>query len=115
MPEHVHMLISEPEKGNPSDALRTLKQRMSIAMSPRFKKKSKTQPAVLKEITPTLWQPRFYDFNVRTGRKVQEKLDYMHANPVKRKLVDHCRDWPWSSWSQYEDGGKDLIRIDSLV
>jgi putative transposase len=69
----------------------------------------------MKEFTPALWQPRFYDFNVYTGRKAMEKLNYMHANPLKRKLVNHCGDWPWSSWSHYEAGEKGLIRIDTLV
>ncbi len=33
---------------------------------------------------PGLWQPRFYDFNVYSAKKIREKLEYMHANPVKR-------------------------------
>jgi hypothetical protein len=45
---------------------------------------------------------------------VREKLEYMHANPVKRKLVQHPKDWPWSSWSHYENG-KGLIAIDSAA
>jgi len=32
---------------------------------------------------------------------------------VKRKLVAHPRDWPWSSWSHYEQGQNGLISIDS--
>ncbi len=58
------------------------------------------------------WQRRFYDFNVWSARKVKEKLDYMHANPVKRKLVLDPKDWPWSSWSFYEKGEGGLIAID---
>jgi hypothetical protein len=37
------------------------------------------------------WQTRFYDFNVWSRDKEREKLDYMHANPSKNKLVDHPR------------------------
>jgi putative transposase len=64
--------------------------------------------------SPAFWQRRFYDFNVWSNRKVQEKLDYMHRNPVQRKLVSHPKDWPWSSWSHYEKGELGLIRIDKL-
>jgi hypothetical protein len=60
------------------------------------------------------WQRRFYDFNVWSADKLREKLEYMHANPVKRKRVLHPRDWPWSSWSHYAKGEKGLIRIDSV-
>jgi hypothetical protein len=63
--------------------------------------------------SPAFWQRRFHDFNVWSERKVREKLDYMHRNPVQRKLVSHPKDWPWSSWGHYERG-EGLIRIDIL-
>jgi hypothetical protein len=59
------------------------------------------------------WQRRFYDFNVWSEKKLKEKLEYMHANPVQRKLVQHPRDWPWSSWAHYAGRGESNIRIDS--
>jgi hypothetical protein len=58
------------------------------------------------------WQARFHDFNVYSLRKKKEKLNYMHANPVKRGLVKDAKDWPWSSWSFYRGGEAGLIRID---
>ena len=58
------------------------------------------------------WQARFYDFNVYSERKRVEKLDYMHANPITRKLVSHPKDWPWSSWGFYSQAGKVLIPMD---
>ena len=58
------------------------------------------------------WQARFYDFNVYSRGKVNEKLNYMHANPVIRRLVKHPRDWRWSSWGFYFGGGTGLVAID---
>jgi len=63
---------------------------------------------------PQFWQRRFYDFNVWTLKKKTEKLGYMHMNPVKRGLVTHPRDWPWSSYSFYEGEGEILIVIDPV-
>jgi REP element-mobilizing transposase RayT len=60
------------------------------------------------------WQRRFYDFNVWSLKKRVEKLHYMHMNPLKRKLVDHPRDWPWSSFSFYSDPKQGLIRVDPV-
>ena len=60
------------------------------------------------------WQRRFYDFNVWSEKKLKEKLEYMHANPVQRKLVEHPKDWPWSSWANYAGRGERKIRIDSV-
>ena len=71
MPEHVHLLLSEPEKGVLSKAIQALK--LSVAVQ------SKERP---------FWQARYYDFNVFTQRKHVEKLKYMHRNPVTRAPSD---------------------------
>jgi putative transposase len=60
------------------------------------------------------WQKRFYDFNVWSSEKKKEKLNYIHANPVQRKLVAHPEEWPWSSWSFYASGDCGLLRIDPI-
>jgi len=103
MPEHVHLLIGEPRKGTPSIVLQALKQSVSREMR---RKRRKVSPAQLSlqfsdrvaELR-RFWQSRFYDFNVWSARKRKEKLEYRHRNPVTRKLVEHPKDWPWSSWS----------------
>jgi putative transposase len=64
------------------------------------------------EESKAFWQRRFYDFNVWGEKKLKQKLDYMHRNPVDRELAKHPRDWPWSSWNFYEGNGKGLIPID---
>ena len=118
MPEHVHPLISEPQKGDPSKVLQVLKQ--TVSRSLRRKPKNTWTAQLSLPFGPTrpegraFWQRRFYDFNVWSAKKIREKLDYMHANPVRRKLVTHPKDWPWSSWSHYAKGERGLIAIDSL-
>ena len=105
MPERVHLLLTEPGKGDPSKVLQVLKQRVSRTLL--AKRRNGNHSA-----EQHFWQRRFYDFNVWTGRKLTEKLAYMHMNPVKRKLVSHPKDWPWSSWSYYATGEKGLIGIE---
>lgn len=55
-----------------------------------------------------------YDFNVYSSHKVREKLEYMHANPVKRGLVKNPSAWMWSSFLFYEKGQAGLVKIDPL-
>jgi putative transposase len=88
MPEHVHLIISEPKRADPSTALQVLKQKVSTQLSSTH-------------THPSFWQRRFYDFNVRSSEKLDEKLTYIHNNPTHRQLVSNLRDWPWSSWSAY--------------
>jgi putative transposase len=98
MPEHVHLLISEPELGDPSGVVQLLKQRTAqrILKSIRGAEKPATEQHV--------WQRRFYDFNVFTGKKRKEKLLYMHNNPVERGLVESSIGWKWSSARYYRLG-----------
>ena len=116
MPNHVHLLMSEPKKGTPSTVLQMLKQRVSRKMRMKGRATPKGQLALnfLNSTAdlPQFWQPRFYDFNVYSHRKKMEKLDYMHANPVARGLVERPQDWPWSSFSFYSKGESGLVEID---
>ena len=118
MPEHVHMLMGEPCKGNPSKVLQVLKQKTSRVPKGKRRNSADGQLSLRfaddEDDAKHFWQRRFYDFNVWSAKKLREKLDYMHANPVKRKLVAHPKDWRWSSWSYYEKGEDGLIAIDSI-
>jgi len=51
MPEHVHLLISEPERGSLALSLQMLKQVVSRKLGVTHGKEP-------------FWQPRYYDFNV---------------------------------------------------
>ena len=115
MPEHVHLLLSEPNKGTPSTVLQILKQRVSRKLRKRKRNRAPQAPLLFPELELAhFWQTRFYDFNVYTGKKRREKLDYMHRNPVTRKLVRRPQDWPWSSYLSCEKGETGLISIDPV-
>ena len=118
MPEHIHLLIGEPKTGSPSKVIQVLNQKVSRALRRRRRKTPAGQLQLAFRGScleaKHFWQRRFYDFNVWSWGKVREKLDYMHANPVKRKLVRHAKDWPWSSWSYYAGRGQALIQIDRI-
>lgn len=115
MPERVHLLIDESPKASPAKVLQVLKQRVSRAMRGK-RRGSEGQWELRFPGDPAerrrFWQRRYYDFNVHSEKKLREKLNYMHLNPVKRRLVSHPRDWPWSSWSFYERG-EGLIAMDA--
>jgi putative transposase len=116
MPEHVHLLIGEPKKGNPSKVIQALKQ--SVSRRLRNKSRRKISPNQLQlgfaevETNPRRWQRRYYDFNVWSYKKKLEKLKYMHFNPLKRGLVKDPMDWPWSSYGFYEGRKDGLLKMD---
>lgn len=98
MPEHVHLLISEPEGGELASAIQAVKQSVSrklIGEREHF------------------WQKRYYDFNIWNYEKRIEKLKYIHRNPVKRGLVARPEDWRWSSFLHYATGVEGVVEIES--
>jgi putative transposase len=98
MPEHVHLLLSEPTRGTLAEALKSLKQGVSrrlIGDAEHF------------------WQKRNYDHNVRTAQSFRNKLRYIHRNPVKRGLVVRPEDWPWSSFRHYLTACAGVVEIES--
>jgi len=110
MPEHIHMLVSEPNVGTPTTVMQVLKQRVSRELN-RQRRRRRPPPGQLFLWEETgapepgpFWQRRFYDFNVWSWEKKNEKLNYMHFNPVKRGLVKHPKDWKWSSFGFYSMG-----------
>ena len=101
MPEHVHLLITEPEVGSPSTVMQALKQRTAHALLPKRNPRDVCQSELSEEPRRAFWQARFYDFNVWSTKKRVEKLRYMHRNPVKRGLVESPEQWHWSSYRYY--------------
>jgi putative transposase len=96
MPEHVHLLVSEPKKALLGKAIQALKLSVSV--------QSRQRP---------FWQARYYDFNVHNDEKRVEKIRYMHRNPVKRELVEKPEQWPWSSLRHYATGVLGTVEIES--
>ena len=113
MPEHIHLLISEPEVGTPSTVMQVLKQRTAHALLPKRKRRHPRQRNLFGDEPErrAFWQARFYDFNVWTTKKRVEKLRYMHRNPVKRGLVKLPEQWRWSSYRFYLFGEAGAVRV----
>ena len=101
MPEHFHLLITEPEVGDPSVVMKVLKQRFARRFNRTRQRTVAAQMALWDSVPDRVWQKRFYDFNVWSERKHIEKLRYIHRNPVKRGLVERPGQWKWSSFRAY--------------
>ncbi len=138
MPEHFHILMSEPQVKDPSTVMQAIKIsyarkvlregnanygcRKSIqsipekARVPHFSRTLREVGSLTsssKEVKEEnhIWQKRFYDFNVWSQHKESEKLLYMHQNPVVRGLVHQPEDWPWSSFHCYASKENGIVRL----
>ena len=126
MPEHCHLLIWPSQATNPSEVMQSLKERTAkfvlknlhenpeSAWCARMQKRLELPASVHHPAHYRVWQRRFYDMNVWSQKKLLEKLNYMHNNPVKRGLVAEPGDWPWSSWRFYHLGDCSILEMDAL-
>ncbi len=111
MPEHVHLLLSEPQHGLLADAMHYLK--LSFAKRLVAQVRARALGASLGQPSGVFWQKRYYDRNVRDEREFVEKLRYIHRNPVKAGLCELPEDWPWSSFRHYALREKGAVEIES--
>jgi putative transposase len=115
MPEHFHMLVSEPDVGTLSTVMQVLKQRVARELLRRRKPCPDEADLWSNDALSQFWQRRFYDFNVWSRMKEREKLAYMHHNPVKRGLVERAEQWGWSSARYYAGDRSGVVKINEPI
>jgi len=114
MPEHLHLLISEPERGDPSKVMQAIKQGFARLLLNQQRAVGDSRQGSLWNAAVDrghIWQARFYDFVVFTEKKRVEKLRYMHRNPVARGLVLEPQQWNWSSCRHYAAGERGPVLV----
>ena len=119
MPEHVHVVLWPHPGSRIGRVLRFLKRPLTDraivwvrANAPDFLPRLAATHAD-GTVSHHFWQAGGgYDRNLRSVSEVHEKITYIHHNPVHRGLVDHPRDWPWSSWRAWHEGVEEPLRLD---
>ncbi len=102
MPDHVHAVVWFPETHQLSPFMNKWKDQTSHQLKELFRTQFPNYWSHMEDPDP-IWQPRYYGFNIWTQRKIEEKLEYMHLNPVRAGFVERTVQWPWSSARWYVD------------
>jgi len=103
MPDHVHAVVWFPEPDHLSHFMKQWKQRSSVKIK-RGLRENRTSLLQKVNLADPVWQSGYYAFTIYSARKMKEKLDYMHANPIKADLVANPEEWPFSSAGYYSSG-----------
>jgi putative transposase len=122
MPEHVHVLIWPRDRQyQMRRALGAIKRPVSTSAKQYLIETGQT--SWLRKLTVQVddkavfrfWLPGGgFDENLWSEYSVEEVIDYIHANPVRRGLVKRPTDWYWSSarWHAGQHDGP--LRIDPV-
>ena len=125
MPSHVH-LVFKAKEANPSDLIRDLKTYSSkklqqlIEDNPQESKKEwmlwmmeKAADKSTNVKSRQFWQHHNKPIELWTAEVIQQKVDYIHNNPVESGFVNEPHHWKYSSALDYS-GGKGLLEIDLI-
>ena len=102
LPEHMHAVWTLPENDTDfSTRWRLIKSGFSRAL-PKTEYRSEVRLAANER---GIWQRHFWEHAIRDESYFQRYIDYVHVNPLKYKLVSQVKDWPYSSFHCYVEGG----------
>ena len=119
MPDHVHLILN-PVNRDISVIMRRLKstsarlildwlRETGSATSLRMLELNRPQR---KSHTHALWQKEFSSIDLFTPRFIQQKLNYIHLNPVRAKLCTHPAAWKWSSFRSYLPHAPGIVPVE---
>jgi putative transposase len=127
MPDHVHMICELPASEKPLEVSTSSGSRRSpdlptiirdikkyIAKEAIARLSSLDNNMLLNVQLPKpkkrrhiyrFWQPDYYDFNILSERKLNEKLRYMYENPLRKSLCKNVFDYEFSDSKRYFGSG----------
>jgi putative transposase len=104
LPDHLHCLWTLPlNDADFSTRWRLVKSHFSRYCSSTYKQEQSSSR--LKKGEQTIWQRRFWEYQIRDEHDFAKHADYIHYNPVKHGLVKLPSDWPYSSFHRCVEQG----------
>jgi putative transposase len=113
MPSHVHLIFSDRDN-NPSKLLKEMKTftskelRKTIEANPTESRKRwmlkmmKEAGAINSNVKEyQFWQQNNHPIELWSNRIIDQKVNYIHNNPVKAGFVDEPHHWKYSSAKDY--------------
>lgn len=122
LPDHFHLLLTFSPEKSLANFLRDFKSAVGRMIVDHLKQNNSpllsrlrllAQPERRRDAVYCILQPRSYVRAVTSRSMFDQKLAYIHANPVREHLVGRATDFPYSSLRNYEFG-EGCITIDPL-
>ena len=104
MPDHVHLLSAADNSAALQDTLARFRRFTALELLKRLKW-DKVEWAMnalnSSESGQSLWESGFYPVDASRADIFDQKLEYLHENPVRRGFVKEAQDWAYSSARNY--------------
>jgi REP element-mobilizing transposase RayT len=115
MPSHLHMMCRAKEGFMLSDIMRDFKKHTSKKITQNIKEEPESRREWLLELFSKacqhlkrdqeykVWQDGYHAEEISSNKFIYQKLNYIHDNPVKDKIVEKPEDYLFSSARNYAD------------
>ncbi|NMM50618.1 REP-associated tyrosine transposase [Marinigracilibium pacificum] len=128
MPSHIHMILSVNKDGESLSAImRDFKKlsnkriiseigRINESRSEWLLRAFKHAGSKLKRITSNkIWMDGNHPIELDNNIMIEQRLDYIHNNPVDAEIVDEAENYWYSSARDYFDYKKGLLNVELLL
>ena len=124
MTSHIHLIVSS-EIGILNDIIRDFKKFTSKELIKAIKKNPESRREWLlnkfefaagrinRGVNYKLWKDGFHPVELNTNEMLDERLDYIHTNPVKEGITWYPEGYKYSSASNYS--GEESIMTINLI
>ncbi len=103
MPDHFDLLMAEPEIDTVANSIEMLRKRYGR----RYNNSARSVDQV--------WETRYADTHIYDQARIEERLRFMHEQPVKAGLVASPTEWEWSSARSYKGMDEGVVTVDRVI
>ncbi len=120
MDNHFHLIVSGEKL---SDIISSLKKHTAKKIIEQLQSDKKLwllnqlkyyKKKYKKYSTYQIWQEGFHPQLISSIEMLDQKIEYVHFNPVKRGFVTSPEDWKYSSANNRDLNGETILKIDEL-
>jgi REP element-mobilizing transposase RayT len=120
MPDHIHLIIWPVGQSQVDDMMRDYKKFTAVRLIRQAEVEGrkdwinafKQAGQETERSENKVWQDSYWDKNIYTERFLRQKINYIHRNPLRAKLVEKPEDYPYSSYRNYALNDESLIEMD---
>lgn len=121
MPDHLHMLVYLPEEHLLHRFNKLWRGRSAHRITKYAEQRGSKK--ILEIIAShanghsryAVWKEQVRSLPIYSRDKLYAMINYIHANPVRRRLAQEPEEWEFSSWRFYERGERVVMDITPLV
>ena len=123
MPTHLHLITSHQQHANFSDIMRDFKHFTSTQIIKTLQEENKIyylsifeKAAQKRSVNQNykVWQDEYHPIALKSGKWFNQKLQYVHANPVRKGFVEKPEAWKYSSARNWLFNDHGIIKITKL-